>query len=555
MIIEQLKEIQSLKKRISDLEAKIKDDNLKAFGRSYAQVGSPLSDFLIRTRGQVKIQWGSKFIDLIKDGKINADSNFIYKESEVGVKDGIYVLDDSSVVLKIGDTQINLVGEIGTTYVSFQGEQKTTSEQKYTALTNIGFLYKNIEDVNEDSLQNGIIYIESKQKLYIIHEGVLSEFTMPNIYEKQFVLQKQDSSIGSLVIVGNNIENSIAFDSIYLYTSDNGFFLDSKGNIYFKINDQQILEIAQEETFFNNDVSSYVFKSKNATSNYGFRLYFKNGESTLEVDNIINRNQSTSSLYPVYWKYKNNLISSVEQGTNKSDLLFHLAYKNKFEVGQYLYVYLPINNEGFYNKILLPLEVKEINPYNQKNTLLVSVIQDPTNSDILDNLSLNYQKLQGQEIFLISINTETINLIREKENNIDLIEIEEISQALENNTVISRIGNLEELGLYGKENNIDTPINGYGVYSKNLAFINAQYTKDYNLPLENKSTKLASTEWVHNLLRKGSIVMFGDSLEKIPNGWSLCDGSNNTPNLTEKFIQSGISSGVNYSLVYIMKII
>ena len=44
--------------------------------------------------------------------------------------------------------------------------------------------------------------------------------------------------------------------------------------------------------------------------------------------------------------------------------------------------------------------------------------------------------------------------------------------------------------------------------------------------------------------------MFGDSLENIPNGWSLCDGSNNTPNLTEKFIQSGVSSGVNYSLVY-----
>ena len=96
--LDQIKEINLLKNKISELEAKIqnKDNDFTAFGRSYSKVGSSDSDFLIRTKGQVKIQWGSKFIDLIKDGKINVDSKFIYKESQVGVKDGIYIIGDET---------------------------------------------------------------------------------------------------------------------------------------------------------------------------------------------------------------------------------------------------------------------------------------------------------------------------------------------------------------------------------------------------------------------------------------------------------------------------
>lgn len=75
------------------------------FGRSYSQIGNSDSDFLIKTKGQVKIQWGNKFIDLIKDGKINVDSSFIFKvksKDKVGVKDGIYLTDDGMVYLQIG---------------------------------------------------------------------------------------------------------------------------------------------------------------------------------------------------------------------------------------------------------------------------------------------------------------------------------------------------------------------------------------------------------------------------------------------------------------------
>ena len=37
------------------------------FGSSYKSVGESTADLLLKTRGKVKIQYGSKFIDLVKD--------------------------------------------------------------------------------------------------------------------------------------------------------------------------------------------------------------------------------------------------------------------------------------------------------------------------------------------------------------------------------------------------------------------------------------------------------------------------------------------------------
>lgn len=562
-ILDQAKEIQSLKKKISELESKIqdKDSSFAAFGRSYSKVGSSDSDFLIRTKGQVKIQWGSKFIDLIKDGKINVDSKFIYKESKVGVKDGIYVVgegDESQVILKIGDTELNLKEEIGTTYVSFQGEQQTTPEQKYTALTNIGFLYKSIEDVDTNGLQNGIVYIEAEQKLYIVQDGTLSEFVVsfPNPYNRQFVIQKSDDSKGSILIVGNGIENSLAFNSFYLYTSDDGVYLESDGSIYFKVAGQEIVVIGQEEAIFSKEVSSRMFKSKGATETSGFRLYFKDNQSTLEIDNLIIRNQQNSKdlhqLCPIYWYYKSNLIVSAKSadnldGPSLTGFGLHLAYQNEFEIGQKVYVYLPIkeSDTGFYNQILLPLNIEMINTEGSQNTIFVTIIEDLVDISLIKSLNMSevFNQLQGQEVFLISIGEEVTTLIRRKENNIDLIEVEELPQALENEKIITRVGNIEELQLAGRENGEEVPIEGYGTYSKNAAFLKAQYTKEYELPCEDNSTKFPSTEWIHKLLPKGSIIMFGGASADIPDGWAICDGQNGTPNLVGKFIKAGNISG------------
>lgn len=557
-----LKELESLRKRIETLESKASDKNsLQMFGRSYSQAGSSNSDFVIKTKGQVKIQWGNKFIDLIKDGKINADMKFIFQRDSVGVKDGIYIIgdgDNQQVILSVNGNQINLKGEIGTTYVSFQSEQETTSEQKYTALQNIGFIYKNLSEVTSNSLQNGIIYVEQEQKLYIVQNGALSEFTVefPNPYTRQFVIQKSDSSTGALLIVGNGVENSLAFDTFYLYSANNGVYLDSNGEIYFRISEQEKVKITQDTAIFNIDVTSRMFKSPSATKSSGFRLYFQDGESTLEVDNLVVRNQKEDSqvsmIYPVYWNYKNNIILSVEEMDNPDDPTetgfgLVLAFENEFEVGQLLYAYVPILDEttGSYQKILLPLQVEMLNTEGDKNTVYISIREDLIEQEILQSLdtSIVFEQLKGQTVFLVQINGETLTLLRKKDRNIDLVEVQQPEDASSDNTVISRLGDLSPLQKNERNNGTEVLIEGFGVYSNNAAFLKARYTSDYNLPISDNSSKFVSTEWIHKLFPKGTILMFGGSISDIPEGWSICDGSNGTPNLIDKFIKSSTTAG------------
>lgn len=555
------KELEDLLRRVSELEKQVKNGSFSAFGRSYSSIGSSSSDFVIKTKGQVKIQWGNKFIDLIKDGKVNADLKFIFQRDSVGVKDGIYIIgegDTQQVILQVNGNQINLKGEIGTTYVSFQDAQQTTSEQKYTALQNIGFIYKSLAEVTQDSLQNGIIYVESEQKLYIVQNGSLSEFTVefPNPYTRQFIIQKSDSSIGSLLIVGSGVENSIAFDSFYLYSQDNGVYLDSNGEIYFRISEQEKFKITVDTAIFNIDVTSRMFKSPNASESSGFRLYLQDGESTLEVDNLIVRNQQESGnitmIYPIYWDYKNNSIVSVEEMENPDDPTqtgfgFTLAFKNEFEVGQTLYVYAPILDEttGEYDRILLPLQVEMLNTEGNANVVYASIIEDQRDQSILQSLdkSVVFEALEGQTIFLVQINGEPITLLRKKGINIDLVEVEQIEEASNDDKVVSRIGNLTDLQKKENDNGAEVPIKGYGVYSSNSAFLKARYTSDYELPINDNSSKFVSTEWIHKLFPKGTILMFNGASSEIPEGWAICDGTNGTPNLIGRFIKSETQSG------------
>ncbi len=478
------KEIQLLKNRVSELESK----NFNAFGRSYTSIGNSNSDFLIKTKGQIKIQWGQKFIDLIKDGKINVDAKFIYKENSVGVKDGIYVI-GNDIILKIGDQEINLIGETGNTYVSFQNKQEATPEQKYIALNNIGFIYKNINDID---LQNGIVYVESDQKLYTILNGNISEFTVkfPNPYNKQFVIQKSDQDKGSLLILGKGIENSLAFDSFYIYESDNGVYMDSNGSIYFRLFNNEKVIINEQDTVFNNEVVSQMFKSKGATNNSGFRLYVRDNQSTLEIDNLVVRNskeEQTFDLYPIKWYYKNNLINSYIINDDNT-LTLNLKYKNEFEIGNKLYTYSSIVENGICNQELITLKVINV----KDNSIIVE-----TESAV--------QNINNKEIFLISVDGQTITTLKRNRNNIDLIENDQTS--------ILRIGELDELQLL---NSNDQPIIGYGLYSKQSAFLEAQYIKDYVLSSDDSSSKFASTEWVkENAVKIERILESGTKIATI----------------------------------------
>ena len=59
------------------------------------------------------------------------------------------------------------------------------------------------------------------------------------------------------------------------------------------------------------------------------------------------------------------------------------------------------------------------------------------------------------------------------------------------------------------------------------------------------STKIATTAFVRDIIPSGVILMWSGSIATIPAGWVLCDGSNSTPDLRNRFI---VGAGSTYSV-------
>ena len=218
--------------------------NVNLFGSSYSPVGSSTSDLLLKSRGKVKIQMGNKFIDLIKDGQINVQTKFIYQQKEVGKADGIYVVDEE-VFLVVNGTQIVLNGSEDT-YVSFMTPQQSTAEQKQQALTNIGFVYQDLSQLEADTILNSIVYVQETQKLYIVVNGSVSEYTAPfsNICNKQLIIEKNDSDKGAIYIKGIGEENGLRFDFLTIFSDGNNITFNSNTPIIYRIYENNILEIS-----------------------------------------------------------------------------------------------------------------------------------------------------------------------------------------------------------------------------------------------------------------------------------------------------------------------
>lgn len=574
----------------------------KLFGRTYTSVGDSNSDFIIKTRGQVKIQWGKKFIDLIKNGKINTDGlddifTVVDSIDDIGNTNGLYyVNEDGSLWIVIGGQRINLKGDIGTTYVSFIGQQETDGEQKHTALTNIGFLFPSLEEAQSANLTSGIIYVENTQKLYIVLDGQLSEYTfeIPNPYPKQFVISKDDTSRGALVIQGDGEQNGLIVGDIIIYSDDTGTHLNSEqgalilernGDDYIVIEDSITMN---KQVIFKSDAVSQMFKSQDANEDSGFRLYMQNGESTLEVDNLIVRNQSgdVKILYPTYWSSENNNIiadaSTYANPDNPQEMGFEitLQFQNTYQVGDRLYVYVPYNNEqeGIYDVYKIKAEVVQIVTESNENSAFVQVdTSDPTLSG-LDREEL-LKNLVGQVTFLMERGDEKIEMVRYSIRNIDLLEPSTYEEEEDIKQIRTRIGNLQELNKtinvqqtnsVGQANENITPDvtdNKQGIYSDKLITDKSEqfnanlyapvfrggpnlnlfplYEDGLTLPVEDDSQIVVTSEWVKRLLRKilppGTIVSWSGTA--VPDGWALCDGTNGTPNLIDKFIKAGATAG------------
>lgn len=284
----------------------------KLFGRTYSTVGNSDSDFIIKTRGQVKVQWGKKFIDIIKDGKLNVDVTLIKEVSSIDsiTSDGIYMLEGSNtVVVRINGVTVSLVSDNSDNHVSFIRPQLTTDEQKKQAQRNIGLRYSTIQEAITDSAYNGILFIDSDKKLYIAEDGVYTEYLsdISNPYNKQILIKKtikrEGEGIGALVVSGNGEDNSLVIGSqlqgLQVYKEDSNAVVKGVGTmIEIYSDDSHLIELAstgvtfKTRTAIEDTLVGDMIQSTNSSSISGYRLYYDeySKESTLEVDNLITRN-------------------------------------------------------------------------------------------------------------------------------------------------------------------------------------------------------------------------------------------------------------------------
>lgn len=56
----------------------------------------------------------------------------------------------------------------------------------------------------------------------------------------------------------------------------------------------------------------------------------------------------------------------------------------------------------------------------------------------------------------------------------------------------------------------------------------------------------ATVDYIHSIIPYGTIVMWSGSIATIPYGWTLCDGTNNTPDLRNKFIIGSDNTAILY---------
>lgn len=274
----------------------------KLFGRTYSTVGNSDSDFIIKTRGQVKVQWGKKFIDIIKDGKLNVDVSFIGSVdsyNDIGSKDGLYyVKEDGSIYLVVNGNKINILGDIDGTYVSFASKQDTADEQKGQASKNLGIRYSSKDEATEYGVTNGIVFLEDANRWYIVEDGVFtlypSELESP--YKKQLIISKEDNSIGALVISGQGNGNALIFnagsDTLSIYKDFDNYSIDSSSPIITTVGTTSTAELGLNGLSLSKSLFCDSIESSSASDSTGFKLYMLDGKSILSIDQLMVREPS-----------------------------------------------------------------------------------------------------------------------------------------------------------------------------------------------------------------------------------------------------------------------
>lgn len=617
------------------------------FGKNYQEVGSSSSPLLLRSNGEIKLQWGNKFIDLIKNGKINSEAKdyiFTVDTSDEIKANGIYlVTEDSSIWINVEGTKTKL-NNTDTTYVSFLTEQETTPEQKQQALTNLGLIYENINALNKANLVTGLAYVVESNKLYLIQNKVVSEYQVASALPASGKFD--DLTISNLTIKNDTINSN---------------------QLSFTIGKTQYLQLKNSQIICSMPLLSDTIQSSNYIYNSsGFSLSYKQGKSSLDIDSInwrnieseLPKNQKEYIEYTIIGEY--NIVTSTQQVSSDNSTYnyqFNLKHPNTLSVNDFIEA--EINTT--YNVYLIKEEIKEVK--QEKEVKTETGTKTETETDVI-NQNWFYLNKNLPEGFILKVvlddgsiayyGSEAVGevLKLENSNNIEskhvvsaqlVVKKEEVgvvtyvpstkyfvdvttSQKHSNKPLECKIVEVNNkyiivspldqeaggdiiasgqfkiyqarvpqfiqgegflalrkwdsvnnkyvyhtiIGTY-KESEFgisDDTNDKFGFYSDDvkvtgISLSGAKFSGQLPSFIETKPDTIANNQFPtmeivnekikkavddagdtnislisKNSLPKGSIIMF-NSAENIPDKWQICDGTNGTPNLIDKFIKAG----------------
>lgn len=278
----------------------------KLFGRAYESIGDTSGDLILKTRGNIKVQVGSSFVDLIKGGKINVDVDIVKgASSKDSISDnGIYVV-DQTVYVKYQDTVLPLNDIEGKNYVSYIAQEGITPEQQIQAQQNIGVYYNTIDEAIK-TITSGFAYIKNKGLYNIINSSAYQLLSAD--YLTSNVITISELNVSNVLKVGN--------------TSLSPTTLTLSDKFQVSLNQEELISISNKQCQINNP----LIINSIASSNGNLQLYFNNdnGESYLKVDHIVctDSNQEYSPVITktqYYYPNYNNVIRTITSNSITDD--------------------------------------------------------------------------------------------------------------------------------------------------------------------------------------------------------------------------------------------
>lgn len=438
----------------------------KFFGRTYETVGNVSGDLLLKTRGGVKVQIGSSFIDLIKNGKINADIDIIKEASSKDniIDNGLYIVKDVLYV-KYQDTVLPLSSSTVENQVSYLPQLNITQEQKIQAQKNIGIYYDTLEEAQQN-VNNGYFYIKERG-IYVINNQTLDQVLTLNY------LNSNELNLSSVQF--NNLHVGKAF------LQENQLSLESDFELLLR--SQKLLNISNSAfTIYNNLLSSSI-KDINGI----FQLYVDStsGESYLKVDHIICSDNSTDYQANLcntqyYINNGNNVIKQINISETKVITLY-LKYKVQYNPGDILHVEFDKDTYDFI-----------IESYNsQDNTAVVTLNDTSLDPSNISQQTICYYKPKDTSLIGFTIQNNTITYGNDYSKTIlgTLPEELPLTNGFYSDCAVTKNQILITP-------NLDNPNLINTVFKKSDNF--PKLEEGWELPKEDNSQKLATTKWVNS---------------------------------------------------------